>query len=110
VEEELLATPLGLRYSGENLFQFVDGYSIHVFVFVADDVRGTPSETDEAVPLWTPLDRIPWSEMWEDDPLWLPHVFEGRGFVGRFLFDGDVMLDHDVEVLPRPPAQAPRLP
>jgi 8-oxo-dGTP diphosphatase len=103
-------TPEGLRELGENRFQFVDGYSIHVFVFLASDIDGVPTETDEADPLWTPLDRIPYEEMWEDDPLWLPHVLAGRGFVGRFLFDGDVMLDEHVEVLPAPPAEPPPLP
>ncbi|MGQ0721380.1 MAG: 8-oxo-dGTP diphosphatase [Candidatus Eiseniibacteriota bacterium] len=109
MQEELLATPLDVRYAGENLFQFVDGYSIHVYVFVASDLDGVPTETDEADPVWTPLDRIPYEEMWEDDPLWLPHVLAGRGFVGRFLFDGDVMLDQHVDVLPAPPLEPPPL-
>jgi hypothetical protein len=36
--------------------------------------------------------------MWEDDPLWLPHVIAGRRFSGRFVFDGDLMLDHAIEL------------
>jgi 8-oxo-dGTP diphosphatase len=98
VEEELRVTPVGLRELGENRFQFVDGYSIHVFVFAATDCRGEPTETDEAAPLWVGLDAIPYTEMWEDDRLWLPLVLEGRRFTGRFLFDGDAMLDHAVEL------------
>ncbi len=99
VEEELCVTPVGLRELGENRFQFVDGYSIHVFVFTASGCRGEPTETDEAAPLWVGLDAIPYGEMWEDDQLWLPLVLEGRRFTGRFLFDGDAMLDQAVEVL-----------
>jgi len=110
MKEELGVTPIGLTYCGENRFQFVDGYSIHVFVFLAKGVRGKPVETDEAVPMWTPLDRIPWEEMWEDDPLWLPLVLEKRGFQARFLFDGDTMLDWDVLQLPEPPPQDPAAP
>jgi 8-oxo-dGTP diphosphatase len=99
VEEELRVTPVGLCGLGENRFQFVDGYSIHVFVFAAADCVGEPTETEEAAPLWVGLDAIPYGEMWEDDALWLPLVLQGRRFAGRFLFDGDAMLDHAVEVL-----------
>jgi 8-oxo-dGTP diphosphatase len=100
-QEELLITPLDLRYSGENMFQFVDGYSIHVHVFKASDYEGEPTETDEAIPLWAPVNEIPYHEMWEDDELWLPLVLRGIPFSGRYIFDGDAMLDHrlDVETL-----------
>ena len=55
---------------------------------------GEPTETDEAVPLWAPLDALPFDRMWADDRLWLPHLVEGRRFRGRFVFDGDRMVDH----------------
>lgn len=96
--EELLITPLGLCYAGENMFQFIDGYSIHVHVFRASDYEGQPTETDEAIPIWVPLDRIPYHEMWEDDELWLPLVLKGVPFSGRYIFDGDAMLDHRVDI------------
>jgi 8-oxo-dGTP diphosphatase len=98
-QEELRITPVGVRYSGDNRFQFVDGYSIHVHVFKADDFLGEPTETDEALPLWAPLDRIPYDEMWEDDRLWLPLVLEEVPFSGRYVFEGDVMLDHELQVM-----------
>jgi len=104
VQEELCVTPLDPAYVGENRFQFVDGYSIHVAVFRATAFTGVPTETDEAVPLWFDLLRLPYDEMWADDPLWLPHVIEARPFSGRFIFDGDVMLDHAIEHgTPAPP-------
>jgi 8-oxo-dGTP diphosphatase len=109
VEEELRVTPVGLREVGENRFQFVDGYSIHVFVFAASGCRGEPEETDEATPVWVDLDAIPYTEMWEDDRLWLPLVLEGRRFTGRFLFDGDAMLDHAVEVFDPSPVPSSRV-
>jgi len=98
VEEELCITPLDPVYVGENRFQFVDGYSIHAAVFRATAFAGVPTETDEATPLWFDLEHLPYDEMWEDDPLWLPHVIAGRRFSGRFVFDGDVMLDHTIEL------------
>ncbi len=98
VHEELRVTPTGIEPRGELLFQFVDGYSIHVHVFSATGCDGEAEETDEAIPLWTDLDRIPYAEMWADDVIWLPLMLEGTPFLGRFLFDGDAMLDHQVEV------------
>ena len=87
--EEVLVTPLDLSYAGVNLFQFVDGYSIHVHVFKALDFEGEPAETDEAAPLWVPVDRIPYEEMWEDDRLWIPLLLRGVPFSGRYIFDGE---------------------
>jgi 8-oxo-dGTP diphosphatase len=98
VQEELRITPLNLRYAGENSFQFADGYSIHVHIFVASDYEGTPVETEEAVPLWFPLDEIPYDEMWVDDRLWVPHLLNGVTFSGRYIFDGDDMLDYELDV------------
>ena len=98
VVEELCVTPTGLRAAGELRFQFADGYSLHCHVFRADDCVGDARETDEAVPLWTPLDDIPYSEMWADDALWLPHLLAGRAFSGRFVFDGDRMIAHELTV------------
>ncbi len=97
-QEELRITPKQLSYAGENLFQFVDGYSIHVYVYAATDYDGEPTETEEASPIWTDTNAIPYEEMWEDDRLWVPLVLEGVSFFGRYLFDDDVMLDHDLEV------------
>ena len=103
VEEELCVTPLDPVQVGENRFQFVDGYSIHVAIFRATAIRGVPTETDEAVPLWCDLERLPYEEMWEDDPLWVPCVIEGRPFSGRFVFDGDRMLDHAIDLVAATP-------
>lgn len=99
VEEELLITPLDPVECGQLRFQFVDGYSIHGYVFRASTFEGQPGETAEAIPLWTPIDRIPYDEMWADDRYWLPLMLEEKPFSGRFIFDGDDMLDHRIELL-----------
>jgi len=81
-------------YHGELRFQFVDGYSMRVHVFRADDCVGEPTETDEAVPLWASSSALPFDAMWADDRLWLPSVLSRGRVDGSFLFDGDVMIDH----------------
>ena len=97
-QEELCVTPTGLRPAGRLSFQFVDGYSINCHVFVAGDAAGTATETDEAVPFWCAENAIPYQEMWSDDRLWLPLLLDGRGFEAWFIFDGDLMLWHELRV------------
>jgi len=106
VQEEVGVTPTGIRLRGELCFQFVDGYGIHVHVFSATGCHGEVRESDEALPLWTPLAEIPYDEMWVDDAIWLPWMLEGKRFAGRFLFDGDTLLDQQSAVL----AEGPRDP
>lgn len=97
VQEELCVTPTGVRDCGELRFQFLDGLSLHGYVFTATDCDGEPQETEEATPLWTPIDAIPYDEMWADDWLWYPLMLAGTRFDGRFLFDGDRMLGFEVD-------------
>ncbi len=90
--EEVGLTPLNVQNRGELHFQFADGYSLHCAVFVAHEYTGELIETDEALPIWTPLDSIPYDEMWADDIHWLPGVIQGGTFRGYFHFDGETML------------------
>lgn len=96
-KEELDITVKNLEYCGEHRFQFVDGYSIHVWVYRTREFEGVPVETREAAPLWTRLDQIPFDRMWEDDKYWLPMVVRGERFQTRWIFDGDRMVDYAIE-------------
>ena len=95
-QEELGITVSNLQFCGQHRFQFVDGYSIEVWVYKTEDYEGKPTETVEARPLWVPLDEIPYEQMWEDDRLWLPMLIRGERFRGRWIFDGDRMLDYEL--------------
>ncbi len=97
-EEEIGVTPLAPVYHGSLRFEFVDGYKLQAHVFVANAYRGDPIETAEATPLWFSIAAIPFEEMWADDALWLPHVLAGKKISGRFIFDADAMLDHELSV------------
>jgi 8-oxo-dGTP diphosphatase len=90
-QEELVITPIGSRKLGELWFSMSDSPDILCHVYRADDHHGTPTETDEAVPQWTPLDAIPYPRMWEDDRHWLPLLLKEETFVGRFVFEGESM-------------------
>lgn len=98
VQEELRITPTDVQMRGALAFQFADGYALFVTVFSADGCDGEPQETDEATPLWTPIDAVPFDEMWADDRLWFPHLLKAQPFFGRFLFDGDTLLGYELAV------------
>lgn len=96
-QEEIGVTPTGLVLAGELFFQFLDGYKLHVSVFSATDCFGTLIESDEATPIWTAIPAIPYHDMWQDDPFWLPLVLVGKRFRGYFLFDKEQLLSHRVD-------------
>ena len=97
VEEELCVTPQDVSHCGEMSFQFADGFSLHCSVFRAEDFVGTPQETDEAIPVWAPVDDVPYEKMWQDDKYWMPLMFSKTEFKGFFLFDDDKLLDYLIE-------------
>jgi 8-oxo-dGTP diphosphatase len=90
--EEVGLIPTSVHRRGELHFEFAEGYSLHCTVFVANEYTGELVETDEALPIWTPLDSIPYEEMWADDIHWLPGMIQGGTFCGYFHFDGEKML------------------
>lgn len=101
VQEELAITPLDVQARGVIDFQFVDGYSIRVYIFTASAYHGEPEETDEAIPVWVSAEDMPYNEMWADDRLWMPMLFAGQNVGGRVIFDGDTMLDYEFWAEPR---------
>ena len=105
LHEELGIRARDPELCGELHFDFVDGLRLHCLVFIAREFSGEPVETDEAVPLWTPSEAIPFERMWEDDRHWLPGVLDGGKFRAWFEFDGERMLSRDVRF-----GEVPRLP
>jgi 8-oxo-dGTP diphosphatase len=95
-QEELCVTPLNPRKCGELRFAMTMSPHILCHVFRADEVTGEPRETEEAIPLWTDVDAIPYARMWEDDRHWLPYLLCERGFLGRFVFREETMQSMDL--------------
>ena len=102
-EEELCVKATGVSEVGRLSFQFVDGMRLYCHVFRADGCLGEAQETEEAIPRWTPVDAIPFEEMWADDREWFHLLMARRRFQGYFDFDDDEMLSwrvDEVDALP----------
>jgi mutator protein MutT len=91
-EEEIGVTPLAPRQVATLDFIFPDqprfaGWSMQVFVYLADRWLGEPIETEEVAPRWFRRDAIPYPGMWSDAPYWLPPVLRGHHIRAKFHFD-----------------------
>ena len=71
---------------------------LEVHVFRANEFSGEPTESEEMRPQWFHVNEIPFTEMWADDPHWLPLFLSGKTFRGNFVFDeNDKVLDLKLE-------------
>jgi 8-oxo-dGTP diphosphatase len=95
-QEEVGLTPSGLTQVAELNFIFIDGYSLRGFVFFASSHTGEAHSTFEADPFWCRISEIPYKQMWADDAIWLPKVLRDEKVLGRFIFDNDRMLSHEI--------------
>ena len=94
--EELRIKVHGPRKVGELHFAMSEVPDILCHVYVAEDFEGVPTETEEANPVWYPVDAIPYDRMWSDDRHWLPLLLEGKTFLGKFAFSGETVAWSDV--------------
>jgi 8-oxo-dGTP diphosphatase len=95
-KEEVRIKVKRARKMGELHFSMSDVPDILCHVYLARDFEGTPTETDEAKPLWYKLDEIPYDQMWTDDIHWLPVMMDDTSFLGRFVFEGEKLVWHEV--------------
>lgn len=61
----------------------------HMHIYFVNEWEGEPMESEEMVPKWYKKDKIPYNEMWVDDPYWLPNVLAGKKIEGEFHFMSD---------------------
>ncbi|MEK6906646.1 MAG: 8-oxo-dGTP diphosphatase [Nanoarchaeota archaeon] len=70
------------------LFEFQTDEQDHlVHFFKANKYSGNPVESNEMIPKWFNINKIPYDQMWADDRYWLPLLIEGKKFQGNFVFD-----------------------
>ena len=100
-EEEIGVTPLDLKEVAvlTYIHQTKDkDWGMKVNVYTSDIWNGEPVETEEMKPQWFKVVDVPYSEMWLDDILWMPKVFEGKFVRGSFMFgENDELVEHYLE-------------
>jgi len=81
----------GARFNGILNFYLGDSKELDqtVFVFFCENSTGKMRASKEGELRWFSVDAIPYSEMWQDDQVWLPLMLEGKSLVGDFYFTKD---------------------
>ena len=99
----------GLRVSGLHFHGLLDFYlgrnrklDLVVFVFSSERYTGRLKRSREGELRWFSIDQLPYQEMWEDDPKWLPLLLKGRNFIGDFCFSDNygILVDHKIHLMP----------
>lgn len=103
--EEIGVKPLSWQRQAILKFFFPEApedqdWNQEVHVFLIDQWQGEPKESEEMRPKWTPINKIPYSKMWADDPYWFPKVLAKKNVRGEFSFNsqGEV-IQHSVKIL-----------
>jgi 8-oxo-dGTP diphosphatase len=60
------------------LFPFQHIWSQIVHLFLIEQWTGEPGETAEMQPMWFAQKALPYEQMWQDAPLWLPLLLAGK--------------------------------
>jgi len=95
MEEESGFEVTHLEKAGVILFQNGDApMLIEMHIFRTLDFPEALAESDEMAPKKFNSADLPFGEMWEDDPYWMPYFLAGRPFEGEVTFDND---DHVLE-------------
>jgi mutator protein MutT len=99
-QEEIGVTPTKYYKVAEHDFHggsTQEAWNMYVHVYIATEWQGEPHETEEMSPKWYALSDIPYKNMWQDDPYWMPLVFEGKSLKGNFVFDAnDTLISHEI--------------
>lgn len=91
-QEEIGVTPLRMTCVAYLDFYFPEqkaaqGWDQQVVVYLCEHWDGTPIETEEMLPKWYKISKIPYDSMWSDDKYWLPKVLAGQSIHAEFHFD-----------------------
>lgn len=90
VREETGYTLTSYRFRGIVTFVSGDGVTEYMHLFTADGFEGTPSECDEGVLEWVPLERIESLNIWEGDKIFFRLLGSGEPFFSlKLVYDGN---------------------
>lgn len=99
-QEEINVTPIILNKKAILDFYFPHNpdWNQQVHVFLIEEWKGEPEESEEMTPKWFNKRSIPYKKMWSDDHLWFPKVLRGQLVKATFIFkEGDEVLDFELK-------------
>lgn len=64
-------------------------WDMDVAIFITADWAGEPTESEEIQPQWFPVAVLPFGQMWDDAPRWLPRVLAGERLRATFTYASD---------------------
>ena len=103
-QEEIGVTPTVYEKVGDIRFdEFFKGKPtlMHVHIFLATEWEGAPTESEEMAPQWFAHANIPYSDMWSDDPFWLPQILRGKKISADFKLDeSDTIVSRTIHIVP----------
>lgn len=101
LREEAGIEAVNLKPRGIITFTFEDNDDeLEINIFTTSEFNGQPEETEEMKPQWFSREDIPYSEMWADDPHWLPLILAGKNVKGHVHFSApgtQIILSNKIE-------------
>jgi 8-oxo-dGTP diphosphatase/2-hydroxy-dATP diphosphatase len=81
-------------------FHLFEGKILEVHIFKCRDFTGLLGESEEMMPQWFDVAKIPYDKMWADDTYWLPMFLADKKFGGECFFDADnKIINHNIKEL-----------
>ena len=87
VKEEVNVDVSNLKHHGNIDFYSGNSKEWIVHVFSTKNVKGRIKNTEEGIPEWIEINKIPYDKMWADTKQWIPAVLKGKKFNATFHFD-----------------------
>lgn len=104
-EEEIGVTPTEFEHVGKidfDLWYKGEHSNMEMYIYKCYKFNGDIKETEEILPSWYDITKIPFDKMLPDDLLWLPQVLEGHKIIGKVKLDkNNEMLYHKIENVPQ---------
>lgn len=89
-QEEIGVTPTGYKKVGNidfiNILYKGERVDIHLHIYTCKGFVGKIEETDEMIPQWFEIDKVPYDKMLPDDAFWFPLVLDGKEIQGTITY------------------------
>jgi 8-oxo-dGTP diphosphatase len=84
------------------IFPARPSWDMDVVIFTTADWAGEAAETEEISPQWYPVAALPFDQMWQDAPYWLPRVLAGEHLTATFTYadDNETVATSSVDSVP----------